>query len=270
MCNSHPESIDHLFLTCDFAKECWSVVPDIPLISDQQFQDWIAGLLKNLDCERLKLVTVVCWKIWEARNNVVWHNKRSSAVNIVAKAGTFLDAWNSVHNAIVVTSRPAETVRWKKPPLGYLKCNVDAANDFNNRKTGIGCIIRDDKGSFVAALQTQIEGSYHPKTAEAIAVREALKWIKILHYQSILVESDALLVINGLKDLSCITSFDLILDDIRNLAIDLIDVSFLFAKRSANMAAHLLAREAMFNADRKEWRTAPPSILFSVLVDDLV
>nr|GMD97787.1 uncharacterized protein LOC109155154 [Ipomoea batatas] len=99
----------------------------------------------------------------------------------------------------------------------------------NDRDTEEGSLEVGKVSGLLHAVEaaSRSDFSYHPKTAEAIAI------------------------INGLKDQPCITSFDLILQDIRYLASDLLDINFIFAKRSANRAAHHLARTALLTADRR-------------------
>nr|GMC54973.1 uncharacterized protein LOC109155154 [Ipomoea batatas] len=69
---------------------------------------------------------------------------------------------------------------WINLPQGGLKLNVDAANDKNSLNTGFGFILLDSDGHLVAVMEGNWKGFLHAKMAEAIAVREALKWLKTL------------------------------------------------------------------------------------------
>ncbi|MDV3200009.1 MAG: ribonuclease H family protein, partial [Candidatus Phytoplasma australasiaticum] len=115
---------------------------------------------------------------------------------------------------------------------------------------GFGFILRDYTGKLIAARRRPCSYICRPNEVGPMGVREALKWIKALRIDSCLIESDCLQVVNNLlHDHSLSTSFDLILNDIRKLASEFTHVSFLFAKRSANRVAHLLAREALSKSD---------------------
>lgn len=114
--------------------------------------------------------------------------------------------------------------------------------DVQNRRTGYGFVVRDENEFFVSAKQVSQQVSYQEKEAEAIGIKEALKWIKDKGFDRIQVEMDALLVLQGIQTESLITSFDLIVNNVRELAKHFNSVSFMFVKRSANSAAHLLAR----------------------------
>lgn len=128
-------------------------------------------------------------------------------------------------------------------------------------------MLRDSLGTFVAARQIPWKGNLQAKEAEAIGVREALKWIKNLNLEMVQVEMDAQLVFQSLKSQNPISSFDLIINDINGLARGY-NLSFLFAKRSANIAAHKLARNALFKSDCIEYFSFPPSVIADVLIMD--
>lgn len=147
--------------------------------------------------------------------------------------------------------------------------NVDAAMSMDTKVTGFGCVIRNDKGEFLAAREQKWHGCFNSKVAEAISIREALRWLKEKKIDNILVETDALLVIKGLKVLDLNSSFSLILEDIRKLANDFLCISFSYVKRSANMVAHKLAREAMFIADCREWSGVAPPLISDVILSDI-
>lgn len=86
-----------------------------------------------------------------------------------------------------------------------------------------------------------------------------------MNMDQIQVEMDALFVWDWLQNSSMISSFDLILNDIREIAKDFTSVCFMFAKRSANIAAHLLAREVILKFDCLEWLAIPPNLILSTL-----
>jgi len=60
--------------------------------------------------------------------------------------------------------------------------NVDAAINKGEARMGFGPVLRNDMGRFVAARGMPWRGAFTPREAEVVAVREALSWIKELHY----------------------------------------------------------------------------------------
>nr|GMD20329.1 uncharacterized protein LOC109155154 [Ipomoea batatas] len=180
------------------------------------------------------------------------------SLSMVEGARSYLEAWSTVQQINRSPKLQPSQIKWTKPPHGWTKLNVNAPINKELKTIGLGFILRNDNGGFVAAKEKMWQGLYNAKEAEALAVREALSWIKELNIDHVQVETDALLVIQGLQKNSCISSFDLILEDIHKLASHFRCISFMFAKRSANSTAHLLAREAVFKVDCIVWATTPP------------
>lgn len=101
---------------------------------------------------------------------------------------------------------------WSRPPVGFLKCNVDASIFPASGKVGYGCIIHDYSGAFVAAKSSSnLCSVLTPAVAEAFGIREVLSWIKTSDFVTVLVETDALVVVivilHRTSDVSC---FDLV------------------------------------------------------------
>nr|GMC71359.1 uncharacterized protein LOC109155154 [Ipomoea batatas] len=188
---------------------------------------------------------------------------------VVDGAKAFLEAWNLVQSNKTCKASQPQKDRWEKPPQDWYKLNVDAAINSTSRATGLGCILRNSRGEFVAARETKWYGCYQSKLAEAISIREALLWLKEMQFDRVLVETDALLVIQGLKDHDSNSSFGLILEDICKIANDFDCISFAFVKQSANMVAHKLAREPVFIADCREWVDAAPLFISDVILLDI-
>lgn len=268
LCSNHQESISHLMFKCGFAISCLKNIPNILLNVDMSMEEWVSWHIKALDNVSCCLLLTTCWKIWGARNQKLWSNYSSNPSIVVEDAKAFFEAWSSIHTYSPRRNKQKDFEKWEKPPRSWLKVNTDAALDSQGRHIGLGFVLRNSDGNFIAAATKHWRGNFQPKLAEAIGVREALKWLKDMQYDNIQVETDALLVIKGLNNATTDSSFDLVLEDIRLIANDFHNISFAFVKRSANSAAHVLAREAVFNADCRDWLSSPPSFLYDVLVSD--
>ncbi|VFQ71524.1 unnamed protein product, partial [Cuscuta campestris] len=82
--------------------------------------------------------------------------------------------------------------------------------------------------------------------AEAIAVKEALSWIKSKGWKQVLVETDCKEVVDSLNSTIMDWSyFNSIIEDCKRLQMLCAgDLNFCFTPRSGNEAAHLLARSS--------------------------
>lgn len=136
-------------------------------------------------------------------------------------------------------------------------------------KSSFGCLLRDEKGFFIAGYGGSFAGALDPNIVEAMAFREALSWLKKRSVHHVHIELDSLTVVqafdNKNKDSSYLGS---IIADYHQLVKDLRSYSVYFVRRSANSAAHIIAREAGSMSDRKEWLSMP-SFLIDVLSSDL-
>jgi hypothetical protein len=80
------ESIEHLFISCLFAKLVWRMVFfafDLPPPSNitNMFGNWLNGVDKKAK-DRIRIgVSALCWSIWRCRNNIVFNN--STTFNIM-------------------------------------------------------------------------------------------------------------------------------------------------------------------------------------------
>ena len=151
------------------------------------------------------------------------------------------------------------SVCWSKPPTGWLKCNVDAGVFRSHDNFSFGGVIRDAGGTFVVAKCQCFPGSFHLHEAEALAVREALSWIKNLQISKIIFEIDCLTVYSALiNQTPSPNGFGLIIEDCQALAKLVGEVRFSFVRRSANVAAHTVARVGVSMSGPEEWRFVSP------------
>ncbi|XP_073120318.1 uncharacterized protein [Henckelia pumila] len=233
------------------------------------FGDWWNNLVLHCSGENLDVAAVVLWNIWLNRNEVVWNAKHKSPALILQTAMDLHAQWMLVHQRHSLSIRlqvPLAENNWLKPPSHSHKCNVDAALFENPPRMGFGCIVRDHLGLVSASIHGVLPGSFSPSTAEALGIREALSWIKDFEFSSVIVESNALVVINALIHSSGdASSLGLILEDCRVLALDLQSCVFSFARRSTNHAAHALAKAAG-SMSGCEGRITPSSLLISDVI----
>ncbi|KAL8483327.1 hypothetical protein ACS0TY_026134 [Phlomoides rotata] len=71
---------------------------------------------------------------------------------------------------------------------------------------GVGMILHDDVGGFVACRSLVLLGSYPSKLVEAMGLLEALSWIKSLGLQHVKIEVDSQLVVTTLNTMMGVES----------------------------------------------------------------
>ena len=119
----------------------WRLAPTT-LLRNLQMSDNIEENISNIlnliyrttiaDFQKL-LSFYLLWRIWKARNNVVFNNFRESPTNTTLRAQAKTRDWlNATQNQSRVNSRVRPTVanntKWKTPPVTHMKCNFDATS----------------------------------------------------------------------------------------------------------------------------------------------
>ncbi|XP_031090941.1 uncharacterized protein LOC115995932 [Ipomoea triloba] len=162
-----------------------------------------------------------------------------------------------------------EMLKWKPPCLGRVKLNAYAAFDEGNNVMGLGWVLRDDDGRFLAAKRMCVLGKYEVKEAKAVCVREALSWMKGTSIGDVDAETDLQLVYYALCSDSFNSVFGFIIDDVKDVASMIDGVDFYFVKRSTNRASHTVAREVVSMSSCGQWFDDPPLYLVDCFLSDL-
>lgn len=251
------ETISHLFVECNLARDCWNYLNGPIILNNySSFTDWVEINLRIFYKDQSCLFIVICWMIWLARNDVIWNSRFTTGRIIVEKDKHYLRNWKEIVENVDLNSRPGSNFveKWVKPEAGWLKINTDAAVDRDNGRMGFGWVLPNENGSFKAAMSIPGRGVYE---AEAIAIRDALSWMKEQRMDFCQIETDALQVVHALQTDDGDSYFSLVLLDIKDLLSSFSHVFISFAKCSANRTAHLLARESFSMSKRRVWFPHP-------------
>ncbi|KAH9786019.1 reverse transcriptase domain-containing protein [Citrus sinensis] len=275
ICNAENESVLHCLVECLFAQSCWVLSSIGTFGSCSSLFDWFEQVFTRCCKDDCNLAVMLCWRLWFNRNDKVWNNHGSQAQSLVNAAGHCLFQWQEAKRRTFTIAEDIllghGSVCWGKPPVGWLKCNVDAGVSRSQGRVSFGGVIRDSGGDFIAAKCQSFPGSFHPREAEALAVREALSWIKLMQLSKIIIETDCLNVYSALLSPSTSSNgFGLLIADCRAIAQVIGEVRFSFVRRSANAAAHSVARVGGSMSGPREWRVVPPLWLCPLLTDPLV
>ena len=135
---------------------------------------------------------------------------------------------------------------------------------------GLGAIVRDDKGAQKGALTHNLKGGISVQSSEALAVLFGMRFCLLEGHTRVIVESDALNVVKAI----CNNDGDLsregaIMDEIRLLGQAFEAIRWRKIPRSANRAAHRLAKEAVGNTGIKFWKEVGPPWLHDIVVEDV-
>ena len=77
------ESVEHLFISCPFARNIWRLVHFTfnvypPISVSNMFGSWLNGIDKGTKARIRIGVAAILWAIWNCRNDIVFNKKSSS------------------------------------------------------------------------------------------------------------------------------------------------------------------------------------------------
>ncbi|CAN6541779.1 unnamed protein product [Malus baccata var. baccata] len=160
-------------------------------------------------------------------------------------------------------------VCWKKPCFGMIKMNTDAAWCKASQRAGLGWVARDFAGVLQGAGGTGASSFHSAAAAEAAAIRGALEFCLLQGFVNVIVESDARAIVLMIrKELTHNFRIGCLLGDIENLARRMQAVSFVFAPRECNTAAHSVAKFVFQEGREFVWDCIGPEFLFNTLAND--
>jgi hypothetical protein len=142
-----------------------------------------------------------------------------------------------------------------------VKINWDAGLNLRESRVGLGFIVRDSQGSYLAARSMSIDIQVDASVAEAMAATNAV-FCKEMGFSNILFEGNALQVIKAIEEEDpCLRNYGHIIDCIRRETNSLENARFIHVKREANNVAHTLAKLATTHVTMSTWKgDVPPSI----------
>jgi ribonuclease HI len=261
ICCREIETTCHILWSCPSAQDVWgecslriqkchSYAPN--------FMSVMGILIERCSAEEIQLAVLVARQIWNRRNSMVFSRKFTSPKVLVRTATDQLGAFMSANQHVRAQSsgnRREPQPQWTKPPQGFAKVNWDAAVDSNRKRIGLGVIVRNHEGDALAMISETMGSSTDPVTAEALAARRAVEVSHMLGLRKIILEGDALQIVQALQSTDGGKySYGLLIEDMQQLLRRFSEFSVQFVRREANGAAHKLARLALSMGENKFWR----------------
>ncbi|KAL5753071.1 hypothetical protein ACOSQ2_023578 [Xanthoceras sorbifolium] len=157
---------------------------------------------------------------------------------------------------------PRTPLVWIPPHVSVFKLNVDASLASNSGVVGLGFVIRDNVGHVRVAGSLKMNTFLSPLLDEAMALLQEVRAVLRLGFCPILVESDAIGVVNVLKDGSSLASdLGIIISDIRSVCRSLNVLYFSFVPRTVNKVADALAKAALSSVSDCVWTEVCPPLV---------
>lgn len=114
-------------------------------------QTWARDLVDPKFCTEKSAAIFLCgmWSLWMARNRRR-HDDPELPVKIAVDwaVDTAYDLWQLEH-PITQKMTPREKQHWRRPPPGWIKCNIDASFVGEEGRGATGVVLRDEAGAML-------------------------------------------------------------------------------------------------------------------------
>ncbi|KAF8398457.1 hypothetical protein HHK36_017385 [Tetracentron sinense] len=202
---------------------------------------------------RLMASATLAWSLWKNRNSVMFQGSCKSPLMVARQAmGIVVKALASGSN--MQTNHPSPNqnrfVRWIPPNDHWIKLNYDGSANLINGTIGVGVIARNSRGVILFGF-SQGGKNDNARIAEAMAIKCAIELAFSKGWSQILIESDALALVNYLQNKLDPPHWDClaIIANIQKLATTFPNINFNYVSRLVNSFAHKLAAFGQFSGE---------------------
>ncbi|KAL5543298.1 hypothetical protein UlMin_011008 [Ulmus minor] len=272
ICNEADDTTLHALWGCkalDSLKVLCDSFIHFKLPPQCDLKEFLLSANDDLSVENLEFLCILLWRIWFRRNK--WVHER-----------TWLDddscySWARLHHADFLEANcrkgdPSKKVvasPWQAPIVGFVKVNTDAAWCGNQKKFGLGSVIRDHTGKVLGSVAIPVASSVSVAVAESWALEKGASLAKQMGFSAVILESDCLGVTKALESRTLIDSdLSYVFDSIYEICNEFDMYKFSYTPRIGNQVAHSLARLALSLENDQYWPSGIPESLIPLVSAD--
>ncbi|XP_062014027.1 uncharacterized protein LOC133730459 [Rosa rugosa] len=161
------------------------------------FKEWMLECVNRVSLEQFEKFMMFLWALWTNRNAVLWEAKPRLPTDIAIATMRWFNEYKLVHASSIPGVKGIQ--RWTSPAEHVLKCNIDGSYNYHRRKGGVGCVLRDHKGEFWAALTKVVHNANFAFQVELLALKAAVQFAISLHHEPVQFETDCLQLIQTIN-----------------------------------------------------------------------
>ena len=158
-------------------------------------------LLEKGKSVRIEFFWVVAWNIWWDRNKKIHGDSSGTLHDVLRLARQMMEDFLNLNHE--QQASPQSPAWWHAPDNGILKANTDGATFENDGGLGIGVVIRDHNGNFIAGRSCRTQGNFSAEVIEALAIQEGCHLAQELDLHNIIIESDAQVIVQAIQEGHC-------------------------------------------------------------------
>ncbi|XP_057793280.1 uncharacterized protein LOC131009894 [Salvia miltiorrhiza] len=235
ICKEGFENSWHIFIACSFAEQCWEAAGYSLLLTT---------IRAHCDSFKEAITTIMTMADRGWRRREEWLSARNNPLS---------PAMESVN---AVQRMPC--VGWHDISVGWVRCGVDAAFFAGDNSMGIGIVVRNHVGDFLAGKSMKFPGRRDVVEGELMGVKEALSWLKNLGYLVGFVDCDSKIACDAiLKKTELINERGVLADFCCRELSSMPGIRICNVRRTQNAIAHCLAKAARDVGTLRVWNEPP-------------
>nr|XP_023886589.1 uncharacterized protein LOC111998731 [Quercus suber] len=178
-CKHVPESALHAFWTCselDVVREDELFRHCRRRHTSMDFKELLSWLITN--DHSLEIFSTSVWLVWTQRNQVRMSQPSISVHQIPSSARERVAEFETSQPAPPFTPPDLTSLqaKWRPPMPKMVKINCNGAIFKEQKKSGIGVVIRNNNGLVMASMSKLLPQQYTPLKIEALAASTALEF----------------------------------------------------------------------------------------------
>jgi ribonuclease HI len=280
MCKRLDEDGGHLFIKCKKVKEIWRdfSLEEIRLkLQEANNAMQMFDIIWTLPTEQQQMVVILLWDWWTVRNKLNAGEREKPATEVCSLIQRhYLDfcvhlATPSVRE-VENKTLPSKSSLWKRPAIGNVKINFDAAYHKDSGDGGWGFVARSDTGDFIAAGAGRLKYLRSALQAEAEACMAAIEGAEALGLHRVEFESDCKVLVSALKEHTHdFAEIGVLMREARSNCTQAFNLfNFIFCRRECNKVAHSLAQFGYSaEVECSGWTDEVPPFISDVVSSDL-
>lgn len=273
-CKSAVEEAEHALWSCLELevvwadREVWCFRSEVGFSDVKELVSWLIAEGKPLE-----LFAYTAWMVWNQRNKarlnlqvIPLHQVADQAKELLAQYRVKLQV-----PKVQLMNSGSRGSRWRCPQVGLVKINFDGAICSEANMSGIGVVIRDDKGAVLASCSEKIPRACKADEIEALAAMKPLSFAFELGFWSAILDGDSLGLIQALKsEEQSLAPTGLLIEDVKMFANNYVRLLYSHIKRNGNRVAHSLAKNVLHIPNFQVWMEDVSSHIVSILQLDVV
>lgn len=189
-CSEQGENASHALLNCKESQKTWrnrEFSDCAQLFVNQDLLSVIQIVAGKKSKAEMELLIALCWANWHSRNLFVFEGKKEDSQVSLAKAEAIVESYWKIKSP-PLTSSISQSCK-KKLELEtssnrVVQSKCDAATKFKEHVAGLGVVIRNSEGNFVAA-QKQVK--YY---GDVTAIKLGIEVAEATNCVPLIIESD--------------------------------------------------------------------------------